>query len=218
MGLSWQQGPLGRHPSGTFLTATPMPDRVLYMERLPWRMSVKLGGTIILRSEDAVILFESARYPVAYFRSATSSAVYCSPLTTRAPTPIWARRHGSTSSAATAGSRNAAPGSTSIRRRRQLHCTTPSRSRGARWTPSTKRTSASSAMLPTPTTASTSAAALGISSFETATSWSRTRTLHSCSTSPASHRAGTSLEPTSSLTPSSWSKGRPSVPTRGPRP
>jgi hypothetical protein len=33
MGLSWQQGPLGRNPSGTFVSATPMPERVLYPDR-----------------------------------------------------------------------------------------------------------------------------------------------------------------------------------------
>jgi uncharacterized protein (DUF427 family) len=67
MGLSWQQGPLGRDPNGTFITTTPMPDRVLYMEPLRRRMSVKLGGGIIVQSDDAVIFFEPARYPVAYF-------------------------------------------------------------------------------------------------------------------------------------------------------
>ena len=67
MGLSWQQGPLGRNPSGTFVTDAPMPDRVLYVEPLRRRMSVELGGTIVARSDDAVLLFEPARYPVAYF-------------------------------------------------------------------------------------------------------------------------------------------------------
>jgi uncharacterized protein (DUF427 family) len=67
MGLSWQQGPLGRDPIGTFLSATPMPERVLYLEPLRRRMSVELGGTVIARSDEAVILFEPARYPVAYF-------------------------------------------------------------------------------------------------------------------------------------------------------
>jgi uncharacterized protein (DUF427 family) len=67
MGLSWQQGPLGRDPNGTFLTATPMPERVLYLEPLRRRMSVELGGRIIARSDDALVLFEPARYPVAYF-------------------------------------------------------------------------------------------------------------------------------------------------------
>jgi uncharacterized protein (DUF427 family) len=67
MGLSWQQGPLGRNPSGTFLSATPMPDRVLYIEPLRRRMSVELGGGIIACSDQAALLFEPARYPVAYF-------------------------------------------------------------------------------------------------------------------------------------------------------
>jgi len=67
MGLSWQQGPLGREPIGTFVTSTPMPERVLYLEPLRRRMSVELGGTVIARSDEAVILFEPARYPIAYF-------------------------------------------------------------------------------------------------------------------------------------------------------
>jgi uncharacterized protein (DUF427 family) len=67
MGLSWQQGPLGRNPNGTFLTATPMPKRMLFVEPLRRRMSVELGGSIVARSDDAVLLFEPARYPVAYF-------------------------------------------------------------------------------------------------------------------------------------------------------
>jgi uncharacterized protein (DUF427 family) len=44
-----------------------MPERVLYLEPLRRRMSVELGGSIIARSDEAVILFEPARYPVAYF-------------------------------------------------------------------------------------------------------------------------------------------------------
>jgi uncharacterized protein (DUF427 family) len=67
MGLSWQQGPLGRNPNGTFLAATSMPERVLYIEPVRRRMSVELGGGVIARSDDAVLLFEPARYPVAYF-------------------------------------------------------------------------------------------------------------------------------------------------------
>ena len=67
MGLSWQQGPLGRDRSGTFLTAAPMPERVLYLEPLRRRMSVEFGGGIIARTDDAVILHEPARYPVAHF-------------------------------------------------------------------------------------------------------------------------------------------------------
>ena len=67
MGLSWQQGPLGRGPNGRFLTASPMPERLLFAEPLRRRMSVELGGRIIARSDDAVLLFEPGLYPVAYF-------------------------------------------------------------------------------------------------------------------------------------------------------
>jgi uncharacterized protein (DUF427 family) len=67
MGLSWQQGPLGRDPNGTFLTATPMPERVLFIEPLRRRMTVVLGGSTIARSDGALLLFEPARYAVAYF-------------------------------------------------------------------------------------------------------------------------------------------------------
>jgi hypothetical protein len=34
MGLSWQQGPLGRNPNGTFMTATRMPERVVDPEKV----------------------------------------------------------------------------------------------------------------------------------------------------------------------------------------
>jgi hypothetical protein len=102
MGLSWQQGPLGRNPSGTFLTETPMPERVLYLEPLRRRMSVELGGAIVARSDDAVLLFEPARYPVAYFPSGTSPTGPSGPQSTRRRTRISAGRHGSTSPAATA--------------------------------------------------------------------------------------------------------------------
>jgi uncharacterized protein (DUF427 family) len=44
-----------------------MPERVLYLEPLRRRMSVELGGRVIARSDDAVLLFEPGRYPVAYF-------------------------------------------------------------------------------------------------------------------------------------------------------
>jgi uncharacterized protein (DUF427 family) len=67
MGLSWQQGPLGRDPNGTFLTATPMPERLRYIEPLRRRMSGELGGSTVVQSDGAVLLFEPARYPVAYF-------------------------------------------------------------------------------------------------------------------------------------------------------
>lgn len=46
---------------------TPLPERVLFAEPPRRRMSVELGGSIVARSDDAVLLFEPGRYPVAYF-------------------------------------------------------------------------------------------------------------------------------------------------------
>ena len=66
MGLSWQQGPLGRNPNARFLVPG-MPQRVLYAEPLRRRMRAELGGRTVVQSDDAVLLFEPGRYPVAYF-------------------------------------------------------------------------------------------------------------------------------------------------------
>jgi uncharacterized protein (DUF427 family) len=66
MGLSWQQGPLGRNPNGQFLVPD-MPQPVLYAEPLRRRMRVELGGATVVSSDAAVLLFEPGRYPVAYF-------------------------------------------------------------------------------------------------------------------------------------------------------
>ncbi|MFI1395949.1 DUF427 domain-containing protein [Streptomyces sp. NPDC020681] len=67
MGLSWQQGPLSAGPLGRFLTAEPLPERLLLAERLRRRMRVKFNGTWIADSEDVILLYEPGRYPVAYF-------------------------------------------------------------------------------------------------------------------------------------------------------
>src|SRR4051812_2106430 len=67
MGLAWQQGPLATARVGQFLTAQPMPARILYAEPLRRRMRVKFGGQYVADSEDVVLLHEPARYPVAYF-------------------------------------------------------------------------------------------------------------------------------------------------------
>jgi uncharacterized protein (DUF427 family) len=66
MGLSWQQGPLGA-TIGHFLTAEPLPQRVLFAEPLRRRMRVKLAGEWLTDSEDVMLLHEPGRYPVAYF-------------------------------------------------------------------------------------------------------------------------------------------------------
>jgi len=67
MGLSWQQGPLGRATVGRFLTPEPLPKRLLFAEPLRRRMRVKFAGAWIADSEDVVLLHEPGRYPVAYF-------------------------------------------------------------------------------------------------------------------------------------------------------
>lgn len=67
MGLSWQQGPLGRDPNGRFLTPDASTAGLPYAEPLRRRMSVELGGRRIVTSDEAVLVFEPDRYPVAYF-------------------------------------------------------------------------------------------------------------------------------------------------------
>lgn len=67
MGLSWQQGPLSEGAIGQFLTAEPLPERLLFAERLRRRMRVKYNGTWIADSENVIVLHEPGRYPVAYF-------------------------------------------------------------------------------------------------------------------------------------------------------
>ncbi|MCZ4602408.1 DUF427 domain-containing protein [Streptomyces sp. Lzd4kr] len=67
MGLSWQQGPASPTALGRFLTAQPLPERLLFSEPLRRRMRVKFGGEWVADSEDIVLLHEPGRYPVAYF-------------------------------------------------------------------------------------------------------------------------------------------------------
>jgi uncharacterized protein (DUF427 family) len=67
MGLSWQQGPLSPGAIGRFLVPQPLPERLLYVERLRRRMRVRFGESWIADSEQVLVLFEPDRYPVAYF-------------------------------------------------------------------------------------------------------------------------------------------------------
>jgi len=67
MGLAWQQGPLSATTIGRFLTPEPLPERLLFAERLRRRMRVRFAGEWIADSEDVVLLHEPGRYPVAYF-------------------------------------------------------------------------------------------------------------------------------------------------------
>lgn len=66
MGLAWQKGPLGA-TQGRFLTAQPLPNRLLFAEPLRRRMRVQMANRWIADSEDVVLLHEPGRYPVAYF-------------------------------------------------------------------------------------------------------------------------------------------------------
>jgi uncharacterized protein (DUF427 family) len=131
MGLSWQQGPLGRNPIGTFVSTTPMPERVLYLEPLRRRLSVELGGTTIARSDDAVILFEPARYPVAHFPIGDVDRSVLQPGDHESTHPDLGATTWFDVVSATGRSRSAARGSTSVRLRKLRHCATPLRSRGA---------------------------------------------------------------------------------------
>jgi uncharacterized protein (DUF427 family) len=67
MGLAWQQGPLAPGAVGRFLVPDPLPARLLYAEPLRRRMRVRFAQDWIARSDDAVLLHEPGRYPVAYF-------------------------------------------------------------------------------------------------------------------------------------------------------
>ena len=67
MGLAWQQGPLATGSVGHFLTAQPLPSRLLFAEPLRRRMRVRFADRWIADSEDVVLLHEPGRYPVAYF-------------------------------------------------------------------------------------------------------------------------------------------------------
>lgn len=67
MGLSWQQGPLGRGSVGRFLSPDPLPERLPFAEPLRRRLRVRLADSWIADSEDVVLLNEPGRYPVAYF-------------------------------------------------------------------------------------------------------------------------------------------------------
>jgi uncharacterized protein (DUF427 family) len=70
MGLSWQQGPLAPGALGRFLVPEPLPKRLLFVERLRRRMRVRFADRWIADSEQVLLLFEPARYPVAYFPEA----------------------------------------------------------------------------------------------------------------------------------------------------
>ena len=51
-----------------------MPERLPYAEPLRRRLRAELGGQTVVESDDAVLLFEPGRYPVAYFPRADFAA------------------------------------------------------------------------------------------------------------------------------------------------
>jgi len=67
MGLSWQQGPLGRGAVGRFVTPDPIPEPLLFAEPLRRRMRVQYAGEWIADSEDVLLLHEPGHYPIALF-------------------------------------------------------------------------------------------------------------------------------------------------------
>jgi uncharacterized protein (DUF427 family) len=75
MGLSWQQAPLSTRSVGQFLTAQPLPERLLFAEPLRRRMRVRFGDQWVADSSDVVLLHEPNHYPVAHFPRADVSEV-----------------------------------------------------------------------------------------------------------------------------------------------
>src|SRR5262249_34411230 len=67
VGLSWQQGPLSTRQVGKFIVPEPLPEKLLYVERLRRRMRVRFRERWIAESENVLLLCEPCRYPVAYF-------------------------------------------------------------------------------------------------------------------------------------------------------
>jgi uncharacterized protein (DUF427 family) len=70
VGLAWQQGPLAEHSVGHFLSPTPLPRRLLFVEPLRRRMKARFDGQWIADSEDVLLLHEPGHYPVAFFPAA----------------------------------------------------------------------------------------------------------------------------------------------------
>ena len=134
MGLSWQQGPLGRNPNGQFLVPG-MPERVLYAEPLRRRMRAELGGRTVVA--------ERRRGPALRARAATRSRTSRSRdfadgalgrPSTAPSTPTSARPRGSRSSAATRSAARGAWQHVALPEHAAHPRRTRSRWRGARWT------------------------------------------------------------------------------------
>ena len=167
MGLSWQQGPLSTGPVGKFIVPEPLPKKLLYVERLRRRMRVRFGERWIAESENVLLLFEPGRYPVAYFpeNDISPGALERTDHTTQHADlglTSWYSVRANEQHVAARGR-----GSTLAYPRTPANCRDASRSPGAPWTPSTRKTNGSSGMRLTPITAS-------ISGRPHAISWSAT--------------------------------------------
>jgi len=68
MGLSWQQGPVGRSPNGEFLVSG-MPDRVLCAAPLRRQMRAELGRRTVVRSDSFADLERPSRQPMGAARA-----------------------------------------------------------------------------------------------------------------------------------------------------
>jgi len=187
--------------AGRFLILDPLPNRLLYAEPLRRRLRVRFGGAWIAGSEDAVVLHEPDRYPVAYFPHGdiTPDALQPSEYTTRH------RDLGLTSWFTVAAGGQSTP------RAAWQHTQLPAHASELRGTGRVRvaghgrflrgKTNGSSATPPTATIASTSARPAATSSSAAVTASSPTApALWSC-TSPASRPAGTSRAPTSTSRP-----------------
>ena len=190
MGLSWQQGPLAPGAVGHFLTDQPLPDRLLFAEPARRRMRIRFDDTWIADSEQAILLHEPGRYPVAYLPIEHVEEGVLLPadrITTH-------RDLGATrwfTVAGPAAAPNGQPGPTQTCPSTHRCSPGTSRSHGVRWTASTKKTNAFSDTPPTTTTASISARAPATSSSARQEGPSPTQPHPSSSTNRASRRAGT---------------------------
>ena len=132
MGLSWQQGRWCGTQRNIHCGKPDARARALPSSPCARRMSVELGGSTVARSDGALLLFEPARYPVAYFPLDDVADGGGSSRSTAAPThaDLGETRWFDVAGGGRPRSRGALPGSTPSRPRRQQRCATPSRSHG----------------------------------------------------------------------------------------
>jgi uncharacterized protein (DUF427 family) len=67
MGLTYGNGPLSKHPAGSFNFEPPPPGQAVYLEPTPKRLRVEVAGETIADSRRAMMLHESGLQPIYYF-------------------------------------------------------------------------------------------------------------------------------------------------------